>query len=385
MKEFLAALDDLAVPALNIAYADVEGNIAMHPCGTLPLRTRGQGRIPMDGASGDNDWVGTIPRGELPLSLNPPEHFVASANGRPAPLGYPHYLGWMWDCSYRIRRINDMLAGADKLSIEAMKKIQCDAYDKAAERFVPTLVAALKDVKWDDPLAERALAKLAKWDFVADADATGPAIWLRWFSIYREQVWNDEWTSRGIHQPEGSWGFSGTNRREPMLEVLEYITREDPHSAWFDDRTTPQRESRDDIMRTSFVAAIAALRAQFGDDIAKWTWGQINILKIDSLSRQPELARTGLATVGTAYTVNPGGNIGTVGGGASWRMLVDLADPARSLGVYPGGQSENPASPFYSDLMEPWAKCEYLALDAVGTADRLPESARGKKLVFRGS
>jgi penicillin amidase len=382
VKEFLAALDDLAVPALNIAYADVEGNIAMHPCGTLPLRTRGQGRIPMDGASGDNDWVGAIPRGELPLSVNPPEHFVASANGRPAPLGYPHYLGWMWDCSYRIRRINDMLTGADKLSIDSMKKIQCDAYDKAAERFVPVLVAVLKDAKWDSPVAPRALEELGKWDFIADADAIGPAIWLRWFSIYREQVWNDEWTSRGIHQPAGAWGFSGTNRREPMLEVLEYITREDPQAAWFDDRTTANRESRDDILRTSFAAAIAALVAQFGDDPAKWTWGQINILKIDSLSQQPELARTGLATVGTDYTVNPGSNIGTVGGGASWRMLVDMADPTRSQGVYPGGQSENPASPFYNDLMEPWAKGEYLSLDAVGAAERLPESAKVKKLVF---
>src|SRR5262249_17871394 len=100
LKEFLAALDYLEVPALNVCYADVEGNIAMHPCGRLPLRLPGQGRIPMDGASGDNDWHGWIPRNELPLEVNPARHFVVSANNRPAPLGYPHYLGWMWDASY---------------------------------------------------------------------------------------------------------------------------------------------------------------------------------------------------------------------------------------------------------------------------------------------
>ena len=233
-----------------------------------------------------------------------------------------------------------------------------------------------------DPIAERCFAELSKWDFIADADAIGPAIWLRWFALYREQVWNDEWTSRGIGQPEGSWGFSGSNRREPMLEVLEYITREDPQSAWFDDRTTPQRETRDDIMRTSFAAAVAALRAQYGDDVGKWNWGAINILQIGSLSRQPDLARTGLPTVGTSYTVNPGSGGGTVGGGASWRMIVDLADPSRSIGVYPGGQSEHPASPFYADLMEPWAKGEYLPLHALGAADKLPESAKARKLTF---
>ncbi|HVU88838.1 MAG TPA: penicillin acylase family protein [Pirellulales bacterium] len=381
-QQFLAALDKLEVPALNIVYADVDGNIMMHPCGKLPVRTRGQGRIPMDGASGDNDWQGMIPRSELPLAVNPAEHFVASANGRPTPLGYPHYLGWMWDASYRIRRINEMLSAADKLSIDTMKPIQCDAFDKAAERFVPKLIEAHKDAPPADPVAQRALAELAKWDFIADADAIGPIIWLRWFNFYRDQVWNDEWTSRGIQQPGGSWGFSGTNRREPMVEVLEYITREDPQSAWFDDRTTPQRETRDDIMRTSFAAAAAALKAQFGEDVAKWNWGSINILAIGSLARQPDLARTGPSVVGTSFTVNPGSGGGTVGGGASWRMIVDLADPARSVGVYPGGQSEHPASPLYSDLMEPWAKGEYLSLHALGSPDKLPDAAKAKKIAF---
>ncbi len=327
----------------------------------------------------------TIPRNRLPLAINPAEHFVASANGRPEPLGYPYYLGWMWDSNYRIRRINDMLSHDDKISLDSMKKIQCDGYDKAAERFVPVLLAALRDVKLNDALAERALAELAKWDFVADADSLGPAIWLRWFSIYREQVWNDEWGSRGITQPGGSWGFSGTNRREPMLEVLEYLTRESPHSPWFDDRSTPAREGRDDIMRSSFLAAITSLRGQLGEDMAKWSWGQLNVLRINSLSQQPDLARTGLATVGTPYTVNPGGELGPVGGGASWRMIVDLVNPPRSVGVYPGGQSEHPASPLYNDLMEPWAKGEYLPLSVESTPDRLPENARARKLTLRGS
>ena len=56
-------------------------------------------------------------------------------------------------------------------------------------------------------------------------------------------------------------------------------------------------------------------------------------------------------------------------------MIVDLADPAHSIGVYPGGQSEHPASPHYSDLMEPWAKGDYLALYPVGSASQLPERA----------
>lgn len=383
LKQFLAATEDLTVPAMNVIYADRAGNIALHPCGALPIRLRGQGRIPMDGASGDNDWMGMIPRSVLPLAINPPDHFVASANARPTPLDYPHYLGWMWDCNYRIRRINDMLRPARKLTVETMKPIQFDAYDKAAERFVPVLLQDLKGVDLEDPVAKRALRELEKWNYVADTRAIGPAIWLRWFDIYRGQVWDDEWKSRGIEQPGGSWGFSGSNNREPELEVLEYLTREFPDSIWFDDRNTPGRESRPEIARRSFELAITSLKKQFGDDVEKWRWGNINQLQVRSLAQIPELGRNGGPTVGTEFTVNPGSNVGTVGGGASWRMIVDFGHPDRSVGIYPGGQSENPDSPHYDDQMSLWAKGEYVPLNMISDVKKLPAQAKVRTMTFR--
>lgn len=77
-----------------------------------------------------------------------------------------------------------------------------------------------------DPFAAKLLATVSQWDFVADADSFGTIIWLRWMDEYRKATWDDEWTARGIEKQGGSWGFSGDNRREPMLEVLEFITRE---------------------------------------------------------------------------------------------------------------------------------------------------------------
>ena len=97
----------------------------------------------MDGASGENDWAGMIPRSELPLAVNPAEHYVASANGRPSPLGFPHYLGWMWDVSYRTRRINELLARADHLTPDSMKLFQNDTYDKSADAFLPVFLKPL--------------------------------------------------------------------------------------------------------------------------------------------------------------------------------------------------------------------------------------------------
>jgi penicillin amidase len=37
-------------------------------------------------------------------------------------------------------------------------------------------------------------------------------------------------------------------------------------------------------------------------------------------------------------------------------------------GVYPGGQSENPASPWYADLIADWWNGRYLPMPAAGRA-----------------
>jgi len=192
---------------------------------------------------------------------------------------------------------------------------------------------------------QRVAEELKNWNYVADTSAIGPVIWLRWFDQYRAAVWNDEWSSRGIQQPEGSWGFSGTNRREPMLEVFEYMTREFPDSIWFDDRATPERETRDDILRKSFAEVVEQLVKEFGSDPAQWRWGKINQLQIGSLTQLPELARPGGPVVGTCFTVNPGSNVGRVGGGASWRMIVDLAHVARRGSILANRARTQPAQP----------------------------------------
>lgn len=385
LKGFLSGAAMLEVPALNVIYGDVHGNVAIHPCGRLPLRTRGQGRIPLDGASGDNDWTGWIPRDEMPLAVNPPEHFVASANGRPHPLGYPHYLGWMWDPSYRTRRIKHLLTEAKDLTVETMKPIQFDHFDEAARCFLPAMLQAVQPLQGSAGVreAQAALDVLAKWDYRANTNAQAPAIWLRWLEKYRDAVWQDELTSRGIDRQGGSWGFCGENRREPMLEVLEYLTREMPESHWFDDCRTPQRETRDVLLRKTLFEAVDSLRSQFGEDMGRWTWKHINVLKIGSLARDAQLDRDGGPVVGDAFTLNPGGNVGHVGGGASWRMIVDFAYPQHSVGVYPGGQSENPFSEHYDNQIPLWAKGTYTDLHMVGSPERLPAAAKKTSLMLR--
>jgi penicillin G amidase len=55
--------------------------------------------------------------------------------------------------------------------------------------------------------------------------------------------------------------------------------------------------------------------------------------------------------------------------GPSWRMIVAFGASAMSaVGVYPGGQSENPASPWYTNLVPLWWDGQYLPLPVPGAS-----------------
>jgi penicillin G amidase len=362
LTDFRAALRDLTVPALNVIYADVEGNIAIAPHGALPIRKRGLGRWPVDGSSGEYDWAGYIPDDRLPFAVNPPQHYLASANGRPSPVGYPYYLGWMWDPSYRTRRIHELLRAHEHITVEQMEAFQMDAHDDAAEAFVPVLIAAYDRKPFGDDRLRRAIDELRHWNFEATPESVAETIWTTWFELFRKAVWQDEFDAAGVEPWGGGWGYAGSNERQPELEVLEFLTRENPSSPWFDDVRTSAKEARDDILARSFVATVDQLTKERGGDMSGWKWGKSNVLRLHSITQHASLDRGGVPVRGDEFTLCPGANGGEVTGGASWRMVVDFSNLGRSFGVYPGGESEDPASPHYDDQVKPWTEGRYLAL-----------------------
>jgi penicillin amidase len=44
--------------------------------------------------------------------------------------------------------------------------------------------------------------------------------------------------------------------------------------------------------------------------------------------------------------------------GPSWRMVVELGKTPKGHGVFPGGQSGNPGSKFYDNMIDTWANGE---------------------------
>ena len=126
---FRAAAALFDVPAQNLVYADLAGNIGYQTPGRLPIRGAGDGSMPQPGWDSAYDWTGYIPFEELPVSFNPDEGYIVTANNAIVSPGYPYFLTNDWDYGWRGARIAELIerkAANGKLTADDMRDIQAD-------------------------------------------------------------------------------------------------------------------------------------------------------------------------------------------------------------------------------------------------------------------
>ena len=358
-EEFHDALQYWDAPSQNIVYADKDGNIGYQSTGMIPIRNKGQGTVPVPGWTGDYDWTGYIPYGELPVVLNPSTHFIATANNKVVSDNYSHFLTYDWSPPYRAQRITGLLKAKDKLSVEDFRDIQADIYDIPASLFTPYALQAKPSTEQET----QALEILRKWDYNDRADSPAPAIYQVFYVKLLKNILQDKLGEPLFSDYLRAMGGSG----DVHAIFMEGIMR-DKDSAWFDDARTPVRETRDDIVKRSLADALAELSGKFGPDPAKWQWGAIHATWFrHPLGRIPGLDAVfslgPVPTAGSRYTVNVAAfdysNPYSVVALPSYRQIIDWSNPDKSLAMHTTGQSGLAFSPHYGDMLPKWLNMEY--------------------------
>jgi len=339
------------IPAQNIIYADIYGNIAIRPTGVVPIRDGNEnGKFPYDASKGEGEWIGYIPFEELPHTENPSQHYLASANQMVVGPEYKKYfLQHPYAAGYRARRINELLNNSENGSIDVdkMKKFQFDVRSTAAKFFTPYLINAIENLPASEKTStiDDILTTLNKWDYEMHSELVAPSIYRKWRDLFIKYTFEDEFDE---YEAIGL----------PQLNVLEKLMREAPNSAWFDDITTAKIENRDDIIIKAFDKTINFLEDFYETDkVSAWRWGELHkayfphLMGIEALSKGPYEAD------GEGYTVNPSWvdiseGEGRATGGASERMIIDLSSMKKGLSVIPSGQRGISNSKHYSDQLE---------------------------------
>ncbi len=349
--EFRDALRDWHSPTHNFVYADDRGNIGLISAGYYPLVAHGQPWLPMQG-TGEDDVTGTIPYDQIPQAYNPPDHIIWSANQRQVTNTYPYYIGTasnFFDPGYRANEIHRVLSQPGKLGASDMMALQTDTRDFLASEIVPVLLQSLSKETLNATEAA-AVHLLRSWDYRMYADSAAATIWDSFWSAYLDETFEPWWTSRAV--PVGREEEGNSSKLDDALtQDLEAWTLHDPANRAFSSPGVGSRGAPD-AQRTAFHRVVAKLNQQLGPDTSSWTWGRLHTRELENLAQIRGLSYGPRADRGDGNTPLAAGGFPSTHG-PSWRMVVDWGTHTFQ-GVYPGGQSENLASDWYTNRVDTW-------------------------------
>jgi len=373
LNEFINALKYWDVPSQNFMYADIYGNIAVIEPGLFPIRevTIPNGKkIIVEGSrsllngTGNYEWIGYIPYEDVPHAINPSRGFLAAPNQMSIGPYYPYFiLGAWWDPGARAHRIFIDLTSKEKYSARDMMRYQSDITDWYASSMLKKLINTVRSRLTG--LYRDALNILEKWDYRMDKDEVAPTIWWAWISVLQDKMYKEYFMKHGIDK-----------RFYPTMTTTLWLINNMENSKWFPDgfNTT---------VLESYKDAIDMLKKSLGNDITSWKWGRIHRLYIRHLSGLRALSRGPYPEDGGAYIlmnapfpfdIRALNETFYVSSGPSWRIVAEMGEKLTIYGIYPGGESGNPASTHYDDLISLWMNYKYIQIEYPGNPSEFSNS-----------
>jgi penicillin G amidase len=349
--EFREALRDVVQICLNYVFADREGNIGWHVTGRLPIRRKGEGRLPQVVQDGKDNWRGWIPFEQMPHAQNPSRGWLGSANHKTVTDRYPYYYSDFFSTPYRKLRIRQLLQEGAPLPAEAHWRYQRDIVNLKAARVAPIIARSLMIY----PETERWGRALASWNHEDAIDQVAPTLFHAIFNEFAHLVFVDE-----LGEEVARRMLSNTYYWEQRLIAMI----EEGDSVWFDDVRTPDLvETQEVLWRQAALNATERLQAKWGDDMSKWRWGDIHRYEFISPIARKGAAKRWLG--GGSHPAQGSGDtlsrakpasedLTEVSLMASLRMVADLGDPDKVLAVLPGGVTGRQFHPHTTDQIEPF-------------------------------
>jgi penicillin amidase len=293
-------------PSENLICGDVDGNIAWQASALTPNRKGWLGRLPVPG-TGKYEWEGF--RRDLPKEYNPARGFIVTANNNTTPKGYWPPAGFRSANGLRfarITRLQQLFQPGRKYSLDDHEALQHDAYSLRAEADLPLFSGwTAKDAD-----VERARAMLAAWDKILRKESAAAALYVTWAST----------------SEPGGRGEAGAG--------------------------APVRPSPSAV-EARLTRAIEKLTHDQGTDWSLWRYGRLHKA---ALPHQ-------LAAEFDLPALERGGGANAVfADGASYREIMDVSNWDRSVATQVPGESAQPESPNYGNLLPLWADNKYFPL-----------------------
>jgi len=316
-RDFVAAMARFKDPAENMGYADTSGNIGWIAAGFDPIRKNWTGLLPVPGDTGQYEWSGFVPTAEMPQSYNPAQHFIATANNNILPAGYSKPVAYDWARPSRVDRIRQMLGEQKKFSVADFERMQYDVVSLPARR-----LQAIVHKSRPEGHAE-IVDEFLRWDARLTPESRSALVFEMWITYLSPYVFPD---------------WRGRQNLDLILKALE--AKPNPRA-----------------LTNSLDRAITDLRKRLPHEGA-WKWSAAHTMQFRHPLDQTSLNLPPVARPGDGDTVDAAGGVGG-GSGASFRQILDLSDWDKSVMTNAPGESGDPESKHYRDLLDDWAAGRY--------------------------
>jgi penicillin amidase len=348
--------------AYSLIYAD-SSTIGWVLACEVPRRKSGYGSLPQPGWLDGVGWDGIVSSDQLPWSRNPSEGFVCCANNKPvADHASSAFLGHDFLDGYRQQRIAAELGRRSDWTVEQTLALQTDVVSLAYAEMRDALLA-LTPRAAD---AVYALEILRSWDGRVAGDSVGASVYELFAGALNRRVCQakapnsyEYATGKGVMKL-----IPGTCLNARRASFVAHLVSQQPPGYF---------ESWAPVLESALAEAVQTLRNKFGAERAgsapsAWAWGKIRPLVLHHRFGDQK-------PLGDVFNHGPieGWGDGTTvsqAGMEFWhplrhstvtphlRSVIDIGNWGESRFVLLGGQSGNPLSSHYADLVPLYQRAE---------------------------
>ncbi|UJH67496.1 penicillin acylase family protein [Allomuricauda sp. SCSIO 65647] len=360
IEEFKLALPKIHAPGLNVMYGDAKGNVAWWASARLyQMPDSLSTKLVLDGTSGTQERLGFLDFSDNPQAINPPWHYVYSANNQPDSIAGMLYPGYYLP-ENRAKRIVQLLEDKDDWDKASTSEMVLDVTSSVNPGIVADLIKHMEVSELNDEQI-KLLDQLKNWEGDYSLESVAGTFYHRSEYFVLKNTFEDELG------PERFKQFLSTHFMKrhiaPGARLEEGI--------WWDDINTQDKtETRYDIILKSFQQAWQSLQEDFGSDVTQWQWQNVHTVEhghpIGQVKALRKYFNVGPFPVsGTREVIN---NMSflydstlyyKVNSGPSTRRIVDFSDIENSISILPTGQSGNPLSKHYDDQAEMFVNGEF--------------------------
>jgi penicillin amidase len=373
--DFRRAFSRPAGPSLGMIYADASNDIGYQLSGDVPQREGLWGTVPLPGwVNGGNGRRAEVPFEQMPHIANPATGFVATANNKPSPDGQGPHLGMFWADGYRHARIVELLEQRDSWSLDSIRHMQMDQ-ESIPWREIKEAVLGAPAVTTE---AQTALELLRSWDGSLALVSVGGSVYEFFLCEMAQRIARAKAPNSYVWVLDRGFNplIAGSSVGGYQVNLIVRLLNERP-SGWFERSWASE-------VADALSSAVHSLQDRYGASPDSWAWGHIEPLILSHAfgSRRPldRIYNVGpLPYGGDGHTIaaafrNLRDPTRTVGGIPNLRMVLDVGNWEKNHFVLAGGQSGNPLSPHYTDLLALWQRGEGITIP--WSQERIAQIAR---------